>query len=673
MTTMVLQPSQYNTYINSVSNTTNYGASTTLNLGKYTTTHINRGLIHFNLSSASVVNISSAVMSLYITTNSGNTSGTNLSVYRLKKAFGETNTTWNARFSGVSWSTAGAFGVSDCEQTSIGTVSVPSTTGSGVWIDISLDALKMQEYLVGYLQFGLLLKTDEGSYSYFNVASNNHATTTIRPKLTLTYTQFSPQPVLQSYAVSTYTSGFSETVTLPSVENGFYVVGVGSQPDPISASGVTLSGNPLTFIDSIDSIRGNMSVFYFKSPPSGSHTLAISPTTSNTAVVIEKYMFSNVNQDNPFGTVYKATGTNSYRVPVITNMTSTEGDFLIDFVSGGVSDRNLPTAGYVSSVSSSLYYSFNYRMYQTQSAGGVVDSSYDIQQRSTYRISASLTQPVAWTGVDDFVYTKVGFPIHGADEAPYGTYDQYTKALLHFDGSEGSYTFRDELQNIWTPYRYPSTSGSGAYISTAQKKFGTGSGYFSGSVAGDWAQTDTDFNFRGNDFTIDGWFYYSDLNPVDYNKCLFGEAPNGNNNDFNGLKLTCISASGTDFYLSYVRRASGSSIYGYIGSEIVPVTPGAWNHIAFVRQANDWNAYFNGVSYLHFTSAYSLPDPTLTNEFFKIGQVGTGGWHFGYVDEFRISVGIARWTSNFTPPEYPYAPISGVLGQPFMYSSYPWM
>jgi hypothetical protein len=26
----------------------------------------------------------------------------------------------------------------------------------------------------------------------------------------------------------------------------------------------------------------------------------------------------------------------------------------------------------------------------------------------------------------------------------------------------------------------------------------------------------------------------------------------------------------------------------------------------------------------------------------------------GYIDEFRISKGIARWTSNFTPPTAPY-------------------
>lgn len=42
----------------------------------------------------------------------------------------------------------------------------------------------------------------------------------------------------------------------------------------------------------------------------------------------------------------------------------------------------------------------------------------------------------------------------------------------------------------------------------------------------------------------------------------------------------------------------------------------------------------------------------------------------GYIDEVRISKGIARWTSNFTPPSSPYTPeiqfnsISGLNFQP---------
>ena len=34
---------------------------------------------------------------------------------------------------------------------------------------------------------------------------------------------------------------------------------------------------------------------------------------------------------------------------------------------------------------------------------------------------------------------------------------------------------------------------------------------------------------------------------------------------------------------------------------------------------------------------------------------GGGGFVAGYIDELRISKGIARWTANFTPPSAEYS------------------
>ena len=83
-----------------------------------------------------------------------------------------------------------------------------------------------------------------------------------------------------------------------------------------------------------------------------------------------------------------------------------------------------------------------------------------------------------------------------------------------------------------------------------------------------------------------------------------------------------------------------------------------WNHFAVVRAGSNIKFFVGGNqvgtdknigSVSFFNSAVEL----------EIGTLGSGLTLFdGNIDEFRISKGIARWTSNFTPPisEYTSAP-----------------
>jgi hypothetical protein len=87
-------------------------------------------------------------------------------------------------------------------------------------------------------------------------------------------------------------------------------------------------------------------------------------------------------------------------------------------------------------------------------------------------------------------------------------------------------------------------------------------------------------------------------------------------------------------------------------------TYNVWNHIAVSRDAsNNWRIFFNGVSLTTTTAGTfnTSADYTVTTSASPttaIGvqpQVPANTYFVGYVDELRITRGVARFTANFTP------------------------
>jgi hypothetical protein len=81
-----------------------------------------------------------------------------------------------------------------------------------------------------------------------------------------------------------------------------------------------------------------------------------------------------------------------------------------------------------------------------------------------------------------------------------------------------------------------------------------------------------------------------------------------------------------------------------------------WYHWALIRYGTSWTQYVNGVQLFPSTVA-NVTYPNY-NAPLMIGQNGTLSsptQHLdGWIDEFRISKGVARWTANFTPPAMAY-------------------
>ncbi len=222
-----------------------------------------------------------------------------------------------------------------------------------------------------------------------------------------------------------------------------------------------------------------------------------------------------------------------------------------------------------------------------------------------------------------------------------GETDSYTKLLLHMDGTNGSTNFVDSETT-------PKTVGvSAVSISTAQAKFGPSSYLGTGGSSNYLTlASNTDWNYGTGAFTVEGWFY---LNATGTDITFYSH---GGSNVTEGTGgVVGLNSSN---YMSYY--AGGQRILGSTAA-----TTGTWYHFALVGNggtsgSRNIKLYLNGVQQgSTYTFDYNFAQ---TEIWFGSNQDSPTQSLNGYFDEIRISKGIARWTSNFLPPQRPYSSLS---------------
>lgn len=216
--------------------------------------------------------------------------------------------------------------------------------------------------------------------------------------------------------------------------------------------------------------------------------------------------------------------------------------------------------------------------------------------------------------------------------------------LLHFNGANNSTTFTDETGKPWTP------AGT-AKISTARSKFGGASAVFDSSDDFISTPPHVDTAFGYGSFTMDFWIY---RNGTLSNPHLFSQGISGNFS----YHMYLVSSSNL---ITYVFSSNGAITL----SSTTALQIDTWYHIAVIRDhvLQTLNLYVNGTlehslhcdkAKIHYPGSNNLTSLIIGND--GIGVFG------GYMDEFRISKGIVRWTSNFTPPISEYV----LVNRPFI-------
>jgi hypothetical protein len=171
-------------------------------------------------------------------------------------------------------------------------------------------------------------------------------------------------------------------------------------------------------------------------------------------------------------------------------------------------------------------------------------------------------------------------------------------------------------------------------LATTSKSYSTGSS-FSGSGVQLTATNSSDFDIKSGDYTIEFWFY---------------------SNTTSGTQsiVTRGSYSGTPSTPGFGLHQTEAKISLYYGtSEFFTsnfITTGRWYHFALVQQSGVQRMYVDGV--FNVSGTLTLSADSSTN--MDIGHSNTvWGVNYpfnGYLQDLRIYKGVAKYTTNFTPP-----------------------
>jgi len=208
---------------------------------------------------------------------------------------------------------------------------------------------------------------------------------------------------------------------------------------------------------------------------------------------------------------------------------------------------------------------------------------------------------------------------------------------------------------------------------SALAKYGTFSYAMDGTQAGTGWNSPTNppnVNFGTGDFTFELWVYIKGFNAAatQGRVTLIRLAENGSNGSgftwwLNGnlgnQNSTTIVSSSLDLYGGFAGTA------GYTFG--TPVTFNSWNHFAWTRQGSVGRLFLNGVQYggdiNHGTSALNPSINALWSFGSSNGGASAVGALNGYMTDIRVTKGVARYTSAFTPPTAALVPVQDTTPQ----------
>jgi hypothetical protein len=448
-----------------------------------------------------------------------------------------------------------------------------------------------------------------------------------------------------SYNLNSVSSSYSLTASFATNAGSSLTTG-STYPITASWSNNSISSSYSTFAVSATSATSatsaNTSTSASYATVAGSATSATSANTSNSATSASYSLSSSYSVNSTTSTSSSFASTASYNLNSISSSFAATSSYNLNSVSssyaltasfalnGGGGGTTL-TTGSSYPITSSWAINAITASYALNSAGGggSVQTGNIANQTILYNVTTSQDNVISGLNLSSNKWGVTVVEEWNSGSIVGDIYYNSCSLLMHFSGSNSSTTFIDNSPNNFTV-----TPNNGAFISTAQSKFGGSSGFFDGTDDYLSITDNSVFDFGSGDFTIEYWEYRTV-------STLYKPVISRNNNGYPPFMLGWSESGNVNFFIS----SNGSSWDVASAVSMGTLTTNVWTHYAVTRQGNTFRTFQNGTQISTFTSTATLPAGSGT---LQIGRYSSVYYYQGYLDELRISKGVARYTGSFT-------------------------
>jgi hypothetical protein len=228
----------------------------------------------------------------------------------------------------------------------------------------------------------------------------------------------------------------------------------------------------------------------------------------------------------------------------------------------------------------------------------------------------------------------VAFGAGGSGDSSYGN----VKLLLDLDGTNGSTTYTDFSSSPATM-----TGAGGASISTTRSVYG-GASLFLDGINGR-VNSNRQIAIGANAFTLE-----AHIRPTG---AQTGRIVSAQNSTTTNAVFSFRADSTGALSLTLRNSAGGGTVTLTTATGLIAMNDTVFPHVAVTRDGSGRiDIWINGTSVANTTST---TNPDLAGNTYMIGsQYASAEWFKGYIDNLRLTEGVCRYTSTFTPPAAAY-------------------